>query len=644
MSDLASNSTDKVFPAIQPGQTFAEHFLIKELLGRGGAGSVYRAHDSLLERDTALKLLDPALSADPSSRERFRAEAKTTTLLDHSNIAKVYSYGQENGQLFMAMELIEGQSLSQLLKEKKQLDQETFQSVFVAVLDALAYAHRAGVVHRDLKPGNIMLTVDDDGSLQPKIVDFGLAKLLNRAEQDNTLTAKGSLLGSPLYMSPEQCKSTDVDARSDIYSIACVMYECLAGKTPFCGESAYETMYEHVTRSVPQFNEISGPIRVPRSVALVIIKALSKDRTHRQQSIDQLRQELERAFKDKHIYQGKANLSHWPALLACTIALLSTVVIASVGLREQESNFSAPVKNEKPVLLSIPVDAKGCFNNAMKMQKDRACLTNETPETIAKRKAAKLMAVEYLLKASELCQRAAKKDAQLLYETETQLAYLDQEDGNYQGAIKHLRKALEQYPSRDYPGYLNQLSASTQIAACYRQLKDYPKALQILSAAIKHFEAHESPIEELADSYLMLAEFFQETRNYQKALETNRKSLSVCLNSASRWNSYTAAQAASAVVLGENKLCNARTAQKTLRHAETETDKCDVSRDTHRRYEALADSAFEADLLEDAARLYGKADALVDQLITDSSTRAATHALWRKRIASARENLKHQTK
>lgn len=640
MSDLTSE-TQNVPSALEPGQTFGENFLIKDLLGKGGMASVYRAHDRLLERDTALKLLDPTLAADPSSRERFRVEAKTTTRLNHPNIAKLYSYGEEDGQLYMAMELIEGSSLAELLQERKQIDSETFQAIFTGVIEALSYAHREGVIHRDLKPSNIMLTADDDGKPQPKIVDFGLAKMISRTDQANTLTVKGSLVGSPLYMSPEQCKGIELDARSDIYSLACVMYECLAGKPPFSGESAYETMYEHVTRSVPQFDELSGPIRVPRAVALVIIKALSKERDNRQQSVDQLRQELEAAFDDKRVYskhhrkRKRGPAAAWVACIAIPFAIAG---YTALSLNSTRNNSIPPTGSTDKPARSLATGARSCYNQAMTLLRESAVLP-QAPDRSARQSEAHLRAIEYLLKASDACEKAGNNDTQLLFEIEMQLGYMDQEDSKWDSSIKHLNKALKLFPSKDSPGYWNQLQASTALAQSYKAMKQHPKALETFTGAISHYEAHAGPVELLSDSYYELANCYLTVKDQKKALQTFRRALNAGLRSASGWGSYSSVRAAGEVARLEFTLVSTDAAGKTLKTAELETDKSEVNSDSAMRYALLANTSLACGFTENAERLYRKAEALVDRIVNDPVMRERYHKEYKDAIQAAQKQM-----
>lgn len=595
--------------------------------------SVYRAHDRLLERDTALKLLTPALSADPSSRERFRLEAQTTTRLNHPNIARLYSYGEENGQLYMAMELIEGRSLADLLRESKRLDKETFRTIFTGVLEALSYAHKEGVVHRDLKPSNIMLTINDDGKTQPKIVDFGLAKILSATEQTRTVTAKGAPVGSPLYMSPEQCKGIEIDARSDVYSIACVMYECLAGKTPFSGESPYETMYEHLTRSVPQFDELSGPIPVPRAVALVIIKALSKEREHRQQSVDQLRDEMEAAFNDKSVYPRKSG-GKPVALIACVAVFIAIAGCTALmlPLRNNNNIIITPSGSNDKATRPIATGARSCYNTACEIVRRSKSLPSDAPDSLTKQKAARMQAIEYLLKGSDACEKAGNKDVQLLFDIEIQLGYLEQENCNWDRSIQHLNKALNLFPSREFPGYWNQLQASTAIAVSYKAMKQYPRGFEVLTSAIQAYEFKEGQVEQLSDAYSTLAEFYLSVNNQTKALETYRKSLNIALKAQPGWNSYSAIHSAAEVARWEFKLVTADAARKTLKRAESETDKFETADDLPSRYALLAESSLSCGFRQNALRLYTKADALVDKTVEPPLLRAGAHKAFRREI------------
>lgn len=206
------------------------HYQIVSLLGRGGMASVYKAHEMSLNRTVALKVLRPELAEDPSFVKRFQREAQAAARLNHPAISTVYAIGQEGELTFFAMEYVQGSTLRQLIRQEGPLSLERALEILIPAAEALEAAHKAGVVHRDMKPGNIL--IGEDGKV--KVVDFGIAQM---TESTSHLTREGSFVGTPEYVSPEQCEGKIVDGRSDIYSLGVTFFEMLTGKTPFTADT-----------------------------------------------------------------------------------------------------------------------------------------------------------------------------------------------------------------------------------------------------------------------------------------------------------------------------------------------------------------------------------------------------------------------
>ncbi len=206
------------------------HYQIVSLLGRGGMASVYKAHEMSLNRTVALKVLRPELAEDPSFVKRFQREAQAAARLNHPAISTVYAIGQEGELTFFAMEYVQGGTLRQLIRQEGPLSLEKALDILIPAAEALEAAHKAGVVHRDMKPGNIL--IGENGKV--KVVDFGIAQV---TESTSHLTREGSFVGTPEYVSPEQCEGKSVDGRSDIYSLGVTFFEMLTGKTPFTADT-----------------------------------------------------------------------------------------------------------------------------------------------------------------------------------------------------------------------------------------------------------------------------------------------------------------------------------------------------------------------------------------------------------------------
>ena len=259
------------------GAVISERYQVTARLGAGGMSTVYQVKHLLLNKTYALKLLQ---HVSEKSVQRFQQEAKAATLLEHPNIVRVNDFGIADGQPFMTMECIEGDSLADLLKKSGPLAVDRMARLFGQICSGLAHAHEQGVVHRDLKPSNIIVRNTEAGE-QAVIVDFGIAKILDDSSDDtvdkNSLTRTGDVFGTPLYMSPEQGQGHRVDARSDIYSLGCMMYESVTGHPPFQGDSVYQIIHKQITESPPPFPEKLRKTAAGRRLEAIILKALAKD-------------------------------------------------------------------------------------------------------------------------------------------------------------------------------------------------------------------------------------------------------------------------------------------------------------------------------------------------------------------------------
>ncbi len=264
-------------------RVFSERYEIDHLIARGGMAEVYRAHDRLLDRPVALKVLFAELSVDRSFVERFRREAQAAANLSHPNIVPVFDWGEDTGTYFIVMEFIDGRPLSSILKTAGPLSAERTADVGAHVAAALGYAHKNKVIHRDVKPGNVLIT--DEG--QVKVTDFGIARALNTEE---SLTQTGAVMGTATYFSPEQAEGIGVDARSDIYSLGVVLYEMVTGRPPFLGESPVAVASKHVRDHPPAPRELNPSI--PPTFEAIILKSMAKDPAHRYATAEDLRADL----------------------------------------------------------------------------------------------------------------------------------------------------------------------------------------------------------------------------------------------------------------------------------------------------------------------------------------------------------------
>ncbi len=277
------------------------HYEIQALLGEGGMGEVYRGRDTRLNRTVAIKVIPQALASDPFRKQRFEREARAISALQHPNICTLYDVGHQDGAFFLVMEFLEGETLAKRL-QKGSLSLELTLRYGIEVADALDAAHRRGIVHRDLKPANIFITSHGES----KVLDFGLAKLDDSDPEVGTsaqtatdvqiLTTPGVAMGTAPYMSPEQVRGEDLDARTDIFSLGAVLYEIATGKMAFPGKTTAMVHKAILDETPPPPSEVVPTL--PERLDQIVGKALEKDRDLRYQSAADLRADLSRLKRD----------------------------------------------------------------------------------------------------------------------------------------------------------------------------------------------------------------------------------------------------------------------------------------------------------------------------------------------------------
>lgn len=290
-----------------------DRYRIQDKIASGGMGSVYRALDEKLGREVAIKILAPNLAEDSSFVERFRREARAAAGLRHPNIANVFDAGEGDGCHFIVMELAEGRDLARVLREEGPLDHERAIQVLDQICLALGHAHSAGIIHRDVKPANVI--VSDAGSV--KVTDFGIA----RAADDSKLTATGSVLGTAHYISPEQAEGKPLSSTSDIYSLGIVMFETLTGALPFTGDSLMAVAMRHINDPMPLPSSIDS--KVPPALDRIVERATRKDPSTRYADAFEMHQDLSSA-----LHPGDGATAVLPA--AATTAAATTAVEPTV--------------------------------------------------------------------------------------------------------------------------------------------------------------------------------------------------------------------------------------------------------------------------------------------------------------------------
>ncbi|RTL38440.1 MAG: serine/threonine protein kinase [Candidatus Melainabacteria bacterium] len=347
---------------LSPGTLIARKYKVLSILGSGGMGIVYLVEQIDLKKKFALKLLDVSRQTDVAVR-RFQLEAKMAATLRHPNLVEVHDFGiNDDGQPFLVMDYVTGVPLDQIIKEKRVLPVDYVVALAIQVGFGLMYAHEQGIVHRDIKPSNIIVLNPNKlpGEGTVKIVDFGIAKLMqSEGGEIQALTRTGEIFGSPLYMSPEQCRGTVVDQRTDIYSLGCVVYECLTGLPPFVGDTAMSTMVKRLTDRAASLKDGSLGLDFPPALELIVQKMLSVEPDERFRDFGSVIQSLMRigdpdAVLPRQVKGRKPKIAYTKQILL----VLVTAFICCTGTYFFDKQFVVPAllaDVEKP--LSIKSDA-----------------------------------------------------------------------------------------------------------------------------------------------------------------------------------------------------------------------------------------------------------------------------------------------
>lgn len=283
------------------GDKIAGRYEVMSVLGKGSFGVVFKAKHEILGRIVAIKTLRTQRIVDDRSARRFEREAKVACLVDHPNIIKVHDFGYNagDGVPFLVMDFVSGIPLYNILKEERCITPERAVLLFSQVCDGLFHAHQRGVIHRDLKPANIMVVKVENEPETVRIVDLGVAKIVAGSEEESdAITRTGEVCGSPIYLSPEQCVYSELDPRTDIYSLGVCLYESLTGVPPLRGATVYDTIYMHVNEQPKSFKAVAPDLDIPANIEQIVMRCLSKRPCDRFESMQELKQELLNALKD----------------------------------------------------------------------------------------------------------------------------------------------------------------------------------------------------------------------------------------------------------------------------------------------------------------------------------------------------------
>ena len=326
------------------GQTINERYLITGLIGSGGMGNVYLAEHVILKKKVAVKILHFELSKNKDTLERFRREAIAASNIGQTNIVDVTDFGYtEQGNAYFVMEYVEGESLADIIKKRAPLPLHHVVAITAQVALALYSAHGKGIVHRDMKPENILITAKDEISPFVKIVDFGISKIIGTGvttRKERTLTKAGAIFGTPEYMSPEQAGGQQVDPRTDIYSLGVMMYEMLTGVLPFTDQNYMKVLHKH-QYEIPDLPSSKEP-SVPPEMDAIVMRCLEKSAANRYQTMLDLVGDLKKVYA-KYGLEKKLNLSFF---------LNSTIVSRSTG-EEKSASSHEPPPSERDMLLML---------------------------------------------------------------------------------------------------------------------------------------------------------------------------------------------------------------------------------------------------------------------------------------------------
>ena len=316
-----------------------DRYEVGEMIGSGGMADVYRGVDTRLNREVAIKILRSDLARDPAFVSRFRKEALAAAGLSHAGIVAVYDSGEDGSNSYIVMELINGRTLRDLLQSDEQISIDRALEITSGILDALEYSHRKGIIHRDIKPGNVMIT--DSGDI--KVMDFGIARALS--DIGATMTSTWNIVGTAQYLSPEQATGEVADRRSDIYSVGCVLYELLVGEPPFTGDTPVSIAYQHVSGQIVPASDFVD--NLDKDIDTILTVALSKDPAHRYQDAGAMLEDIKLARKGEPVTTKirRINKKRTAVIAAVAIAVSGAFGLSFVNFSSKTTTSAYELPN-----------------------------------------------------------------------------------------------------------------------------------------------------------------------------------------------------------------------------------------------------------------------------------------------------------
>jgi len=521
MSESAMSESESSEEAgLMPGQIIGEHFELIALIGKGGLGAVYSARHILLNTTVAIKFILPHLY-DSKTLIRFQREAQACAKLKHPYIAGVYDFGVHEDRPYIVMEYVDGTPLNEIIDTSETLTPERTLRLLKQAADALAHAHSMKVVHRDVKPHNIMVCNTKDGETI-KLIDFGLARMIE-TEAKNNLTKSGEVFGTPNYMSPEQCKGIAVDARTDIYSLGCVAYEMLSGKPPFTGDTPLQVLMRHITEPAEPLN--LGFAQEFVGLTHVVDRALLKDPSHRYQTAQEMLNDLELIGKGRKphmsFYHGAARLQRlarkrtraalWSLSAALLVVALSLRLAPSLVQYQHKAAFDALTQkiNEYPdsqqnqanyLTRAHIYSERGEYDSALSDLTD-AARVGQLDSRGNSFKAVCLEQVGRFSDSADAASLASRMDANNA-EAYRLLSLAESHLGKYDDAVRDATIAIVKSDLADY-NYNSKFYSLVTRARAYNQLKRFADSLQDLSLAITLIP-HSAPLSQADKNQIAL--------------------------------------------------------------------------------------------------------------------------------------------